>query len=112
MGILRPRSGFDIVLRNDIAEDAVGIGSSPKEVIKAAGDGFLTFTTMNLRPYGTSEKLRQLINEIIILERTYRNEIIGEEDFEGNRKKHFRLGNLRKARLTIEGFAKSRRIPL
>jgi len=90
----------------------VGIGSSPKEVIKAVCDGFLSLTVFNLKPYSTSDRLRLLLQEIIILERTVRNEIIQEDDFEAGRKKQFRLGNLRKARLIIEGFAKSRRIPL
>ena len=88
----------------------MGIGSSPKEVVKAIGDGYFMMTVTTLKPWGTAEKLHLLLQEIMILERTFR--IFPEDDYDGNRKKHFRLGNLRKARMVIESFAKSRRIQM
>jgi hypothetical protein len=90
----------------------VGASGSPKEFAKAVGDGFVMLTVTSLRKFGTSEQLRELLVNIATVERETRNEVLEEDDFEGNRKKHFRLGNLRKARLIIQGFAKSRRIPL
>lgn len=90
----------------------MGIGSSPKEFIKAVCDGYANVTVITLRKWGTSEKLRSLLSEVSVLERTTRNEIIPDDDFEATRKKHFRLGNLRKARNVIMNFAKTRRIHL
>ncbi len=90
----------------------MGVGSSPKEYIKAVADGYAMMTVVSLRKFGTSEQLRVLLQYVAQLEREYRNEIIADDDFDGNRKKHFRLSNLQKARNIIMGFAKSRRIPL
>ena len=90
----------------------MGDGSSPKEYIKAVADGYAMMTVVSLRKFGTSEQLRTLLQYVAQYEREFRNEIIGEDDFDGNRKKHHRLSNLQKARNIIMGFAKSRRIPL
>lgn len=90
----------------------MGIASSTRELVKAVADGFYMLNITNLRKMGTSDQLRALLVSITTLEREFRNEVVSEDDFEAVRKKHFRLGNLRKARLVIQGFAKSRRIPL
>jgi hypothetical protein len=90
----------------------VGATGSIKEVARAIADGFLMLTVTNLKKYQTPEQLRDLLNNLNIVERETRNEIVDEEDFEATRKKHFRLGNLRKAKLVVQNFAKSRRIPL
>jgi hypothetical protein len=90
----------------------VGASGSPKDFARAVGDGFIMLTVTSLRKYQTPEQLRELLNNLTVVERETRNEVISEDDFEGNRKKHFRLGNLRKAKLVVQGFAKSRRIHL
>jgi hypothetical protein len=90
----------------------VALGSSPKETAKAIAEGFLSLNVANLRKFGTSDQLRTMLTNLIIIERAVRNEPVADDDFDGTRKKHFRLGNIRKARLVIQGFAKSRRIPL
>ena len=90
----------------------MGVGSSPKEYIKAVADGFAQMSVISLRKFGSSEKLKELLLYIATFEREFRAEIIPEEDFEATRKKHFRLGNLRKARMVIQNFAKSHRLPI
>ena len=90
----------------------MAVGGSPRETAKAISDGFLNLTVTNLRKFNTPDKLRTLLSSVTVLEREVRGEIIGDDDFEVARKKHFRLGNLRKARLVINGFIKSRRIKL
>ncbi len=90
----------------------MGASGSPKDFARAVGDGFIMLTVTSLRKYQTPEQLRELLNNLTVVERETRNEVISEDDFEGNRKKHFRLGNLRKAKLVVQGFAKSRRIHL
>lgn len=88
----------------------MGAGGSPKEFAKAVADGFIQLTVTNLRKYQTPEQLRDMFNNLNTIERETRNEVIDEADFEGARKKHFRLGNLRKAKMVIQGYAKSRRM--
>lgn len=90
----------------------MGVGGSPRELAKAIADGFFQLNITNLKKYGTSDQLRNMLNNLMNLEREIRNEVISEDDFEGTRKKHFRLGNIKKARLVIQGFAKSHRIGL
>lgn len=90
----------------------MGTSSSTRELVKAVADGFYMLNVTNLRKLGTSEQLRAMLVAIAAMERELRNEAISEDDFDAVRKKHFRLGNLRKARLVIQGFAKTRRIAL
>lgn len=90
----------------------MGVGGSPKELAKAIADGFYQLNITNLKKFGTSDQLRSLLNNLMNLEREFRNEVISEDDFDGTRKKHFRLGNIKKARLVIHGFAKSHRLAL
>ncbi|MDP8222017.1 MAG: hypothetical protein P9L99_01540 [Candidatus Lernaella stagnicola] len=90
----------------------MAFGGSPREMAKAVADGYMNFTSANLRRFKTPEKLREVLNFLTVMEREVRNEIIADDDFDGTRKKHFRLGNLRKAKMVIQGFAKSRRIQL
>lgn len=90
----------------------MALGGSPKETAKAVADGYLNLTVSNLRKYGTSDNLRGLLNSLTVMEREVRNEIIADDDFDATRKKHFRMGNIRKAKMVIQNFAKSRRIPL
>lgn len=90
----------------------MGVGSSPKEYVKAIAEGYVNLTVVSLRRFGTAEKLRLLLQYAAQLERECRNEIIPDDDFDATRKKHFRLSNLKKARAVIMGFAKSRRIAL
>lgn len=90
----------------------MGVGGSPKEMAKAIADGYLNLTVTSLRKFATSAQLKKILTNIDIIEREYRNEIVPKDDFEATRKKHFRLSNLRKARVVVVNFAKHRRIPL
>jgi len=112
IGLYFGGESFMVEKRQATVEAMMGVGSSPKEYIKAVADGYAMMTVVSLRKFGTSEQLRVLLQYVAQLEREYRNEIIADDDFDGNRKKHFRLSNLQKARNIIMGFAKSRRIPL
>jgi hypothetical protein len=89
----------------------VGQTGSLKDFARAVADGFVMLNVSNLKKYREGDQLRELFNTLNIIERETRNEVIDEEDFEANRKKHFRLGNLRKAKLVVQGFAKSHGIP-
>ena len=84
---------------------------SPKDLVKSVADGFTSFTATNLRKF-QPQHLRVLLQNIDIVEREVRRTHVDEEDFEAVRKRHFRLGNLKKARLVIRAFIKSRRIKL
>ncbi|MCB1153266.1 MAG: hypothetical protein H6684_16570 [Deltaproteobacteria bacterium] len=84
---------------------------SAKKFVQSLADGYATLTVTNLRKFEPPQ-LKEMLNNIAVVERESRAEQFEEGDFEGNRRKNHRLANLRRARLVIHGFAKSRRISL
>jgi hypothetical protein len=84
---------------------------SPKEFVKSVADGFANISVVSLRKFQPPH-LKILLQNITIYEREVRSEVIEESDFESNRKKHFRLNNLNRARLMINEFIKHRRIKM
>ena len=84
---------------------------SPKDLVRSVADGFTYFTVVSLRKFQPPH-LKLLLQNITIYEREVRSEVIDEADFEGNRKKHFRLNNLNRARLMINEFIRHRRIKM
>ncbi len=85
--------------------------SSPKERAKSIADGFFSVTIPSLRKL-TEGHLRDILKGIGIVEREVRREMPKEGDYDGIKKKHFKLGNLRRARLVIDTFVKQRRLKL
>lgn len=85
--------------------------SSPKEQIKAVANGYLSFTVPSLRKHQPNQ-LKELLAAISAVERDIRREQYVEGDYEGIKKKNFRLTNLRRNRLIIDTFIKQRRIKL
>ncbi|MCZ7586385.1 MAG: hypothetical protein M5R36_25345 [Deltaproteobacteria bacterium] len=84
---------------------------SPKDLVKSIADGFTSFTAVSLKKFQPPH-LRLLLQNLDIVEREIRREQVDDNDFEGVRKKNFRLGNLKRARLVVHGFIKHRRIQL
>ena len=82
---------------------------SPKELVKSVADGYVTFSVITLRKF-QPHHFRMLLQNILIVEREIRAEILEENDFDGARKKNFRLQNLNRARMMINDFMKHRRI--
>ena len=84
---------------------------SPKDLVRSVADGFTSFSIVSLRKF-QPQHLKMLLQNIMILEREVRSEVIEEADFDATRKKHFRLNNLNKARLIINEFIRHRRIKM
>lgn len=85
--------------------------SSPKEQAKSISEGYFSVTVPFLRRLNEAQ-LRDLLKAIGVIEREVRRDMPKEGDFDAVKKKHFRLGNLRRTRLVIDTFCKQRRIRL
>ena len=85
--------------------------SSPKEQAKSISEGFFSVSVPYLRKLNEGQ-LRDLIKALGVIEREVRREMPKEGDYDGVKKKHFRLGNIRRTKLVIDTFCKQRRIRL
>ncbi len=85
--------------------------SSPKEQAKSISEGYFNITAPYLRKLNEGQ-LRELIKALGAVEREVRREMPKDGDFDGIKKKHFKLGNLRRTKLVIDTFCRQRRIRL
>jgi hypothetical protein len=84
---------------------------SPRDLIRSVADGFTNFSVMTLRKF-QPQHFKVMLQNITVLEREIRGEVVEESDFEATRKKHFRLQNLNRARIIIQEFIRHRRIKM
>lgn len=86
-------------------------GQSAKKMAKDIADGYVNLTAATLRRYQPPE-LKLLLTSMTIVQREIRSQVLEDSDYDGVKKKNWRLQNLSRTAMIVNGFIKHRRIKI
>ena len=86
-------------------------GISVKKMARDIGEGYILITAASLKKYQPQD-LKQLLTVLSIVQREIRTTSVPDDDFDAVKKRNWRLQNISRSMMIINGFIKHRRIKI
>jgi len=89
----------------------MAIAGNPKSLAMDIADGFASLSPATLRRYSPSD-IKIIHNNLNLVLREIRGEVIPPEDLMGIKKKNLRIQRINQTLLALSNYCRSQRIPL